>query len=272
MAVYAIGDVQGCHFSFLDLLQKIKYKPDRDELIFVGDLVNRGQNSLLFSQWCLANQSNIQTVLGNHDLHLIAIYFDQKKHQKNDTLENLLYSNQIDLFIEWLIKKPLAILRDNYLVVHAGIHPTWSINKSLKLADKVHLALNNDPANFLGKMYGNQPGYWSDDLKKSLRRRMTINIMTRMRALNFDLSLNYDFKGKIPKKIDREPYRPWFDFERIDDSRKIITGHWSAIGVHRHSYGISIDSGCVWGQKLTAFCLESQKTFKVPANPKDLIN
>ena len=109
MAVYAIGDVQGCHFSFLDLLQKIKYKSDRDELIFVGDLVNRGQNSLLFSQWCLANQSNIQTVLGNHDLHLIAIYFDQKKHQKNDTLENLLYSNQIDLFIEWLIKKPLAI-------------------------------------------------------------------------------------------------------------------------------------------------------------------
>ena len=98
MAVYAIGDVQGCHFSFLDLLQKIKYKSDRDELIFVGDLVNRGQNSLLFSQWCLANQSNIQTVLGNHDLHLIAIYFDQKKHQKNDTLENLLYSNQYCLF------------------------------------------------------------------------------------------------------------------------------------------------------------------------------
>jgi bis(5'-nucleosyl)-tetraphosphatase (symmetrical) len=256
MAVYAIGDVQGCHFSFLDLLQKIKFKPDRDELIFVGDLVNRGQNSHLFSQWCLANQSNIQTVLGNHDLHLIAIYFDQKKHQKTDTLKKLLNSKQVDHFIEWLIKKPLAILRDDYLVVHAGIH----------------LALNKDPANFLSKMYGNQPGYWSDDLKKSLRRRMTINIMTRMRALNLDLSLNYDFKGKIPKKIDSEPYRPWFDFERIDNSKFIITGHWSAIGVHKHSYGISIDSGCVWGQKLTAFCLDSQKTFKVAANPKDLVN
>ena len=103
MAVYAIGDVQGCHFSFLDLLQKIKFKPDRDELIFVGDLVNRGQNSHLFSQWCLANQSNIQTVLGNHDLHLIAIYFDQKKHQKTDTLKKLLNSKQVDHFIEWLI-------------------------------------------------------------------------------------------------------------------------------------------------------------------------
>jgi bis(5'-nucleosyl)-tetraphosphatase (symmetrical) len=272
MAVYAIGDVQGCHFSFLDLLQKIKFKPDRDELIFVGDLVNRGQNSDLFSQWCLANQSNIQTVLGNHDLHLIAIYFDQKKHQKTDTLKKLLNSKQVDHFIEWLIKKPLAILRDDYLVVHAGIHPDWSINKSIKLAGKVHLALNKDPANFLSKMYGNQPGYWSDDLKKSLRRRMTINIMTRMRALNLDLSLNYDFKGKIPKKIDREAYRPWFDFERIDKSKQIITGHWSAIGVRKHSYGISIDSGCVWGQKLTAFCLESKKTFKVAANPKDLVN
>ena len=272
MAVYAIGDVQGCHFSFLDLLKKINFKSDKDELIFVGDLVNRGKNSLLFSQWCLANQSNIQTVLGNHDLHLIAIYFGQKIQQKNDTLRELLNSNSINLFIEWLIQKPLIVLKDNYLLVHAGIHPDWSTSQSLKLAEKVCSTLNKDPANFLSKMYGNKPGYWSDDLKKLQRRRMTINIMTRMRTLNLDLSLNYDFKGKIPKKIDREPYRPWFDFERMDDSKHIITGHWSAIGVHKHLYGISIDSGCVWGQKLTAFCIESKKTFKVATNPKDLVN
>ena len=102
-------------------------------------------------------------MLGNHDLHLIAIYFDQK-HQKTDTLKAL-NSKQVDQFIEWLIKKPLAILRDDYLVVHAGIHPDWTINKSIKLADMIHLALNKDPANFLSKMYGNQLGYWSDDLK-----------------------------------------------------------------------------------------------------------
>jgi len=106
MAVYAIGDVQGCHFSFLDLLHKIKFKSDRDELIFVGDLVNRGQNSHLFSQWCLANQSNIQTVLGNHDLHLIDNTLEQKNHQKTDNLKKLLNSKQVDHFIEWLIKKP----------------------------------------------------------------------------------------------------------------------------------------------------------------------
>jgi bis(5'-nucleosyl)-tetraphosphatase (symmetrical) len=161
---------------------------------------------------------------------------------------------------------------ENYLIVHAGIYPHWTIAQSIDLSKKVHEELIAEPEKFLFKMYGNDPGFWSEDLDNFLKLRMTINIMTRMRMLNSDLSLEYNYKGEISKiNHDKFQPKPWFDFKRLDSSKKIITGHWSAINICRHLYGISIDSGCVWGNALTAFCLETQELFQVPAHPDDLI-
>jgi len=272
MAAYAIGDVQGCHFSFLDLLSRIKFNSDCDQIFFVGDLVNRGKNSKLFAEWCLSNQANIKTVLGNHDLHFMAVYFGQKQKNKSDTLDGLLSSKKISAFIEWIYQQPLVFDYENYLIVHAGIYPHWTIAQSIDLSKKVHEELIAEPEKFLFKMYGNAPGFWRDDLGNFLKLRMTINIMTRMRMLNKDLSLEYNYKGEI-SKINHDKFypKPWFDFKRLDSSKKIITGHWSAIDICRHQYGISIDSGCVWGNALTAFCLDTQELFQVPAHPDDLI-
>jgi bis(5'-nucleosyl)-tetraphosphatase (symmetrical) len=268
MAAYVISDVQGCHFSFLDLLDSISFNKKNDQLIFVGDLVNRGKNSRKFIKWCFANRLTIKSVLGNHDLHFLAVFFGIKKLNNSDTLSKLLKSKDVDNYVDWLLSLPLALRFDDCLIVHAGIHPNWSLQDSLQYSEEVSKSLKKNPYKFLSKMYGNNPGFWAEDLKKNDRRRMIVNIFTRMRMLNKDLSLDYEYKGDIPNNHGKS--KPWFSYRNQNKDIKIISGHWSAIDIQKHQYGFSIDSGCVWGGSLTALRLSDLKIFQAKANPKDL--
>ena len=273
MATYVIGDIQGCHYSFLELLQKIKFNKDKDQLHFVGDLVNRGKNSKIFLDWCLANSSSIDSVLGNHDLHFLSVFFGESEQTKLDTLDETLSSKQVEKYVEWLLNRKLAYDIDKTLIVHAGISPNWTIKKTKKIASKVNKSVKKNPNKFFKNMYGNFPLAWSNKLPSSSKKRMAVNIMTRMRMLRDDLSMDYDYKGAIDEtlKNNTPAIQPWFDFKRKDADHKIITGHWSAIGVHQHQYGISIDSGCAWGKFLSAIRLSDSKIFQVQANKQDLI-
>jgi bis(5'-nucleosyl)-tetraphosphatase (symmetrical) len=271
MATYVIGDVQGCHFSFLNLLKEISFSCDKDKLIFVGDLVNRGRYSLEFLEWCFDNQKNLNFVLGNHDLHLMAIYFGQRPLAPDDTLDRVLESSSIQMYIDWLLEGNLSLNMKNYFIVHAGLYPNWTMREAYGYGLEVMKSVRENPKQFFKEMYGNKPIFWSKNIKPVDHQRFVVNVMTRMRFLKNDLSLDFTNKGPYSSdsKIDS---KAWFLFERKKyNKKKIISGHWSAIGLEKHAYGISIDTGCVWGNKLTAFCLEKNKIYQVKADSKDLI-
>lgn len=270
MATYVIGDVQGCHFSFLNLLKEISFKFNKDKLIFVGDLVNRGRHSLEFLNWCYENQSNINFVLGNHDLHLMAIYFGQGDLRPDDTLDGILESTNIKKYINWLLGGNLSLDVKDFFIVHAGLYPKWGTREAHGYGLDVMKSIRKNPNRFFEEMYGNNPVLWSENLNPIDHQRFVVNSMTRMRFLRHDLSLDLEYKGSSISDNNLDS-KAWFLFERKRQKKKIISGHWSAIGLKEHVYGISIDTGCVWGNKLTAFNLENNKIYQVNAASKDLI-
>lgn len=269
MATYAIGDVQGCYYSLLDLIEKIPFDSTKDELWFVGDIVNRGKFSLETLSWCYENQRNIKFVLGNHDLHFLAISFNQRSLNKTDTLNSLLKSKEINKLVDWVLTWPLMFLDEKATLVHAGIHPCWSVEGAYKNANDTCLQMQSDPENFFKNMYGNTPNIWREELSSQEKIRFSINAFTRMRCLNKDQSLDFTYNGtlnNLPAHL-----KPWFSFKsKFKRDKKIISGHWSAIEIYNHQYGTSIDSACVWGKTLTALCVEGNNTFSVEINKKDL--
>jgi bis(5'-nucleosyl)-tetraphosphatase (symmetrical) len=264
MSTYAIGDVQGCFTELQQLLEKIKFNCDKDRLWFVGDLVNRGPDSLETLRFVKDLGASAVTVLGNHDLHLIIVAAGHGKMRDDDTLQKILTSSDRDELIEWLKSLPLVYAEENYLMVHAGLLPQWTIKKAVTLAHEVQTALQGKQSDeFIASMYGNKPDHWSDDLVGFDRLRVIVNAMTRMRFCRPDGSIDLKYKGEVEKAPP--DYLPWFDVpSRKSRDAVIICGHWSALGLLVRQNLLALDSGCLWGGSLSCIRLEDKQVFQVP--------
>jgi bis(5'-nucleosyl)-tetraphosphatase (symmetrical) len=252
---YAIGDVQGCCDELRALLSRIGFAADRDRLWFVGDLVNRGPQSLATLRFVRALGDNAVVVLGNHDLHLLAIACGCHAARRSDTLDEILRAPDRDALLEWLATRSLAHSEAGDLLVHAGVVPQWTMETTLELAREVEFALRNDPRHLFEHMYGDEPDRWSPELGGPDRLRFAINVLTRMRVCTNEGRINLRLKGKPPAAASG--WLPWFDVEsRRTRGNRIVFGHWSALGLVVRENVVGLDSGCVWGGSLTAFDLE----------------
>jgi bis(5'-nucleosyl)-tetraphosphatase (symmetrical) len=261
MATYAIGDVQGCYEELKTLLNQIKFNSDRDQLWFCGDLVNRGPKSLETLRFIRALEANAITVLGNHDLHLLATAFHHRKPGKKDTLDAILVADDSDQLIDWLRGQHLAYSENDITIVHAGIHPRWSIKKTMKLAREMEMLLQGDKhITFYKHMYGDKPPNWRDDLTGWSRYRFITNILTRLRYCNLDGKPALNAKGP-PGSQSKDLY-PWYEIpERKSKHDKIIFGHWSTLphaGKKSINNTYALDSGCLWGGALTAMRIDTE--------------
>jgi len=260
---YAIGDVQGCSDELQALIARLNFSADRDQIYFVGDLVNRGPASLQVLRFVRSLGDNAVVVLGNHDLHLLAVVHGVRRSRKSDTLDDVLTAPDRDELLEWLITRPMAhthTQRDGRadLIVHAGLIPQWTVDITLALARDVESALRNDPSRVFDHMYGDEPDRWSDDLGETDRLRFTINVLTRLRVCAADGRIDLKWKGKPPPS--NSPYQPWFDIDqRQSRDTRVIFGHWSALGFVQRNGVVGLDSGCVWGGSLTAFDLDIER-------------
>lgn len=273
MSTYAIGDIQGCHQALIKLLEKIQFNVTKDCLWFVGDIVNRGPHSLQTLQFIMDLGEVATTVLGNHELYLLAIAEGVVQAHKKDTLTPILSSPEKDNFITWIRQRPLmhydATL--GFCMVHAGLHPSWPISQALTLANEVSQVLNGDDYRaFIKAMFGDQPAYWHTELNGNDRWRFIVNCLTRMRYLSNKHELN--FNDKRPPGHQASHLIPWFAVpERQSKNDKIIFGHWSTLHMGDITdfkiYNIyPIDTGYIWGRKLTALRLEDEKLFIITAN------
>jgi bis(5'-nucleosyl)-tetraphosphatase (symmetrical) len=261
MAVYAIGDLQGCYDPFRRLLDEIKFEPSRDTLWLAGDLVNRGPKSLKTLRFVKKLGDSAKTVLGNHDLHLLALEAGVVRFGKRfGSLQKLLDAPDVAELCDWLRHRPLAHYDEDLdtLLVHAGTHPGWSVEKTLALAAEVEAALQaRDYSTLLGKMYGNTPNSWSGKLSGYKRLRFIINCLTRIRMMTADGHLDLSFSGS-PWRA-RKGLTPWYDAAHPSWQRtRVIFGHWSALGLIVLPDLISLDSGCVWGRQLTAVRIDKR--------------
>jgi bis(5'-nucleosyl)-tetraphosphatase (symmetrical) len=254
----AIGDIQGCCHELRALLTKAGFSADRDRLWFVGDLVNRGPQSLEALRFVRALGDNATVVLGNHDLHLLAVACGCRAARRSDTLDEILRAPDRDALLEWLATRPLAHFEAGDLLVHAGVVPQWTVETTLGLAREVEFALRNDPRNLFDHMYGDEPDHWSADLAGTDRLRFAINVLTRMRVCTKEGRINLRLKGKPPS--DDSPWLPWFDVQsRRTRGTRVVFGHWSALGLILRDDIIGLDSGCVWGGALTAIDLDGNR-------------
>ena len=269
MKTYAIGDLQGCADETAALLERITDDAGGDyAIVFVGDLVNRGPDSLAtlrrVAALCEGSGGRIDALLGNHDLHLLAVACGAQKASKSDTFDAILAAPDRDALIDWLRRRPLARLVGGHLLVHAGVLPQWSAARTVALAAEVAAVLRGPNwAGFLGKMYGNLPDRWDDTLTGIARLRCIVNALTRMR---------YCLPGGVmafgPPENGAAPadcaLLPWFDLPgRLSADVTVVFGHWSELGLLMRENVIGLDSGCVWGGKLSAVCLDERSLLQV---------
>ena len=258
MARWAIGDVQGCADELHELIRQIAFKPDRDQLWFVGDLVNRGPQSLKVLRLVRSLGANAVTVLGNHDLHLLAVALVHAKIRKSDTLDAVLGAPDRDALLEWLASLPLAYHEPaaGDLLLHAGVVPQWDVPQTLQLSAEVEQALRRSPERLLDSMYGDQPDRWQASLKGAERLRFTVNVLTRLRFCTAEGRVDLKQSGKPGSAPP--PLLPWFKVpQRASSGARIVFGHWSALGFHRGENVLALDTGCVWGGALTAIDLDA---------------
>ena len=269
MATYAIGDIQGCFYAFQKLIESINFSPEVDTLWLVGDVINRGAYSLEVLRWCYKHQDSIQMVLGNHDLHTIAVAHGIRKPNRSDTIQSIIEAPDADTLLTWLRQQPLIVNNENYVMVHAGLLPQWQLIDALSYAKEVECALqSNHYVDFLSHMYGNTPNRWQDNLDGYDRLRLVVNAMTRMRVCSPDGALDFSFKGEL--KDVPNGLIPWFDLpNRVSIHQTIIFGHWSALGLQQRDNIVALDTGCLWGGKLTALCLETKVITQVLSDKRD---
>jgi bis(5'-nucleosyl)-tetraphosphatase (symmetrical) len=261
MAIYAIGDLQGCYDPFRRLLDAIAFDPEKDTIWLTGDLVNRGPKSLKTLRYVRSLGNAAVTVLGNHDLHLLALSTEAVRFRKRfETLEKVLDAPDVSELVNWLRHRPLAHYSEQHdtLLVHAGTQPGWSIKKTLECANEVETALQGKKfATLMSKMYGNTPRHWSEELAGYRRLRFIINTLTRMRVLTKSQGLNFSHTGS-PWRA-RKDLKPWFQFDdRKSGKTRIAFGHWSVLGLVVLPELLSLDTGCVWGRQLTAVRIDKQ--------------
>jgi bis(5'-nucleosyl)-tetraphosphatase (symmetrical) len=261
--IYAIGDVQGCQSRLLELLERLDAGPDRARLIFVGDLVNRGPQSLATLRTVRGLGERADVVLGNHDLHLLAAAHGIRKPSASDTFTEILAAPDRDAILEWLRHQPLARFHNGHLLVHAGVLPQWTAQQTLDLAGEVERALSGPNwVEFLQQMYGNEPAKWDDSLQGMDRLRCIVNALTRIRYCTPDGVM--DFSTKESDGPGAAALLPWFEAPaRRTENVSVVFGHWSALGLVLRPNLIGLDTGCVWGGKLTAVRLEDRAVFQV---------
>ena len=249
---YLIGDLQGCDDAFGRLLAEIGFSPSRDHITVLGDLVNRGPQSLAVLRRVREFGSAAEALLGNHDLHLLAVAQGVRPEHATDTLRDILDAPDREAWLDWLRQRPLALVREGWLCVHAGVSPAWSAAQTLALAGEVGQMLRGpDLADFLPLMYGNQPAAWREDLQGPDRWRHVINVLTRIRFVHADGSL--DFKAKEGAAAAPPGLVPWFAYPgRASLEAPIAFGHWSTLGLVNRPDLLGLDTGCVWGGPLTA--------------------
>lgn len=263
--IYVIGDLQGCHSPCMQLLEQIDARhPDQTpQLWFAGDLVNRGPSSLTTLRAVMALGTRARCVLGNHDLHLLAAANGIRPLHRSDTLNDILQAPDRDALLNWLRQQPLAIFEHGHLLVHAGVLPQWTARQTVALAAEVQTALSG-PAwvDFLRHMYGNHPNQWRDRLQGMDRLRAIVNGLTRLRFCDADGMM--DFATKEGAGAAPDGFYPWFDVPaRQSQDVTVVFGHWSTLGLILRENLISLDTGCVWGGKLTAVRLQDREVLQV---------
>lgn len=257
--IWVFGDIQGCAGALQSLLNRPELNKPNLELWFAGDLVNRGPDSLGALRLIMSLGKQAKAILGNHDLHLLAVAAGIKKPGKSDTLQEILAAPDADELIDWLRQRPLLIREHGHVLVHAGILPAWTIDKAQALAHEIETELRGDNwQKAMADIYGEKPEHWDENLTGSKRMRIIVNALTRMRFCNAaDGSLDFKQKGK-PKSING--LKPWFEIpgqRNLDET--IVFGHWSALGLKIRPDIICLDTGCVWGRSLTALCLNDHR-------------
>jgi len=290
MSVYAIGDLQGCHAEFIALLERISFDPLRDRLWLAGDLVNRGPDSLACLREVRALGDAAVTVLGNHDLHLLAVARGGGRFTRKDTMDDILAAPDCEALLDWLQSRPLLVhetqvpetqghesltageglaRRQERVMTHAGILPQWSVSEAVALAGEVEANLGSEQSGaFLRQMYGNQPACWHPELEGIDRLRGIVNVLTRMRFINADGCL--DFSAKEGLESAPAGFAPWFRYPRNDDVH-LLFGHWAALEGRTDGARVrveALDTGCVWGGSLTALNVSTGERIGVPSQQR----
>ncbi|HEY7943364.1 MAG: symmetrical bis(5'-nucleosyl)-tetraphosphatase [Burkholderiales bacterium] len=266
MSVYAIGDIQGCYAEFRQLLDLIAFEPGRDRLWLVGDLVNRGPESLQVLRTVRGLGDSAVTVLGNHDFHLLTVAAGHRRPHRNDTLGAILDASDREELLTWLRTRPLVVLEDECLLVHAGLLPSWTPATALMLSREVEATLASDRHDdFLRHLYGDEPARWDDALRGYDRLRVAVNACTRLRFCAADDTMQLAEK----RGPDFAPagFTPWFMHpERESSGVTVLCGHWSTLELMLAPNVLMLDSGCLWGGCLTAIRLDDRRLFQVPGH------
>lgn len=267
MSIYALGDLQGCFEPLERIIDELKFDPARDRLWFVGDLVNRGPDSLRCLRFVKSLGPAAVTVLGNHDLHLVCVAEGVERRRKRDTLDDVLAAPDRDELVGWLRERPLMHVEEGFALVHAGLLPQWTVARARGLAAEVESRLRGpDYRELLERMYGDEPDRWSESLTGIERLRVIINAMTRLRVVDAQGAMVLRFKGEPGEASDA--WTPWFDAPgRASRDHTVVCGHWSALGLAMRADLLSLDSGCVWGRSLSAVRLQDRSLFQVPCPP-----
>jgi bis(5'-nucleosyl)-tetraphosphatase (symmetrical) len=257
MALYLIGDVQGCDEALVRLLQRIDYSPSRDTLYMLGDLVNRGPHNVQVMRRLIEFGSSAKCILGNHDLHVLAVALGARKLNISDTIQDILNAPDRDALLNWLRHQHLALHVGNVLMVHAGVLPQWSTDETIALAGEVESILRGSAlADFIAHMYGGMPNQWDDGLRGHDRLRVIVNALTRMRYCNAQGAMDFFYK-KAPENAP-DGLVPWFDLpNRLTQQTVIAFGHWSTLQLTARPDIVCLDDGCLWGGCLTALKLDN---------------
>jgi bis(5'-nucleosyl)-tetraphosphatase (symmetrical) len=265
MALYAIGDIQGCHAEFCQLLDLIAFSPDSDRLWLVGDLVNRGPESLAVLREVRKLGDAATTVLGNHDFHLLTVAAGHRRQHHSDTLDAILEAPDRDELIGWLAARPLVVVEGERLLVHAGLLPQWTPATALMLSREVQEMLAGDRANeFLSVLYGDEPRQWTEELAGYDRLRVAVNACTRLRFCTADGTM--DFKEKRGAGHAPEGFLPWFaQSGRLSAGMTVVCGHWSTLDLMLAPNVLMLDSGCLWGGTLTGIRFPDRQVMQVPS-------
>ena len=277
MATYAIGDIQGCYDSLIHLLEKLNFDKTKDTLWFAGDLINRGPDSLSTLRFVKSLGDSAISVLGNHDLHLLAIAHNVKTTRSAD-LQRILDADDSDELLQWLSARPLLHYdkKLNYTITHAGIYPSWTQQQAQNYAAELEYELKNNLDAFLNNMYGDNPNKWDESLSGFERLRFICNSFTRMRYCDQQGTLDFSSNG-APGTIP-ESSVPWFDvIDRKAKNEKLLFGHWSTLGKINKDNVYPLDTGCVWGGELTALHIDTDSAEYISigcpseANPEDFV-
>ncbi len=270
MSTYVVGDIQGCYEPLVELLDQVAFCSERDVLMSVGDVINRGPKNLEVVRLVRSLGDSFRAVLGNHDLSFLAVALGARQPKRSDTTADLLAAPEREELVQWFRERPLAMMVGSYLVVHAGVAPDWDVEQTLQYAAEVSAVLRSDcGTEYLEHMYGDTPHRFDESLKGYERLRVITNVLTRIRFCSSSGVL--DLRNKLGPEHAPEGMRPWYEHpERKTRDQAIVFGHWAALdGRAAFDNVYALDTGCVWGKHLTCLRLEDRKRFSCPC-PKKL--